>query len=332
MIQILLTFLSAFLLSGIAGYYSIIGLALIFPGAFWPVVLMGGSLEFSKLVTASWLYRNWKTAPILLKSYLTSAVVILMLITSMGIFGFLSKAHIEHAADSAPLFDKVALFDEQIATKKQQIDENKKAIKQMDEAVDELMGRTTDDTGANRAVSVRKSQQKERTRLTNENVQFQKEIGKLNEEKAPIMSEMRKSEADIGPIKYVAELIYGSSDSGIVDKAVRLVIMIIMLVFDPLAVLLLIASNISLEIRNGKPKEIPSVRGIVPLQDEEELLHPSTIQTVESPTPEKNEDLENSTIEINKENIAEGPTLEVEPPTHVETHHAEGVYSSSKVN
>ena len=310
MIQILLTFLSAFLLSGIAGYYSIIGLALIFPGAFWPVVLMGGSLEFSKLVTASWLYRNWKTAPILLKSYLTSAVVILMLITSMGIFGFLSKAHIEHAADSAPLFDKVALFDEQIATKKQQIDENKKAIKQMDDAVDQLMGRTTDDNGANRAVSVRKSQQKERTRLTNENVQFQKEIGKLNEQKAPIMSEMRKSEADIGPIKYVAELIYGSSDNGIVDKAVRLVIMIIMLVFDPLAVLLLIASNISLELRNGKPKVQP-----IQTTPEEPIQKPIL-----------------NTVEIEKENIAEGPTLEVEPPIHVETHHAEGVYSSSKVN
>ena len=310
MIQILLTFLSAFLLSGIAGYYSIIGLALIFPGAFWPVVLMGGSLEFSKLVTASWLYRNWKTAPILLKSYLTSAVVILMLITSMGIFGFLSKAHIEHAADSAPLFDKVALFDEQIATKKQQIDENKKAIKQMDDAVDQLMGRTTDDNGANRAVSVRKSQQKERTRLTNENVQFQKEIGKLNEQKAPIMSEMRKSEADIGPIKYVAELIYGSSDNGIVDKAVRLVIMIIMLVFDPLAVLLLIASNISLELRNGKPKVQP-----IQTTPEEPIQKPIL-----------------NTVEIEKENIAEGPTLEVEPPIRVETHHAEGVYSSSKVN
>ena len=271
---------------------------------------MGGSLEFSKLVTASWLYRNWKTAPILLKSYLTSAVVILMLITSMGIFGFLSKAHIEHAADSAPLFDKVALFDEQIATKKQQIDENKKAIKQMDDAVDQLMGRTTDDNGANRAVSVRKSQQKERTRLTNENVQFQKEIGKLNEQKAPIMSEMRKSEADIGPIKYVAELIYGSSDNGIVDKAVRLVIMIIMLVFDPLAVLLLIASNISLELRNGKPKVQP-----IQTTPEEPIQKPIL-----------------NTVEIEKENIAEGPTLEVEPPIHVETHHAEGVYSSSKVN
>ena len=256
MIHTILTFLAAFLLSGIAGYYSIVGLALIFPGAFWPVVIMGGSLEFSKLVTASWLYRNWKSSPFLLKSYLTTAVVILMIITSMGIFGFLSKAHIEHATESAPIYDKVALYDEQISTKKLQIEDNKKAIKQMDDSVDQLMNRTKDDKGVNRAVQVRKSQQKERVRLTNENLKLQKEIADVNEQKSPIMAEMRKNEADIGPIKYVAELIYGTSDSDIIDKAVRLVIMIIMLVFDPLAVLLLIAGNISMERKNVNTFEL----------------------------------------------------------------------------
>lgn len=323
MMLILLTFLAAFLLSGIAGYYSIVGLALIFPGAFWPVVVMGGALEFSKLVTASWLYRNWKTAPVLLKSYLTTAVVILMLITSMGIFGFLSKAHIEHATESAPLYDKVALFDEQITTKKLQIEDNKKAIKQMDEAVDQLMGRTTDDKGANRAVQVRKSQQKERTRLSSENIQLQKEIGKLNEEKAPILADMRKTEADIGPIKYVAELIYGSSDSDIVDKAVRMVIMIIMLVFDPLAVLLLIAGNISLGVRNDRNKQM------------EKNLFSSNPNKVE----EKKKDEESiqsgaTTVSVDKQNIAEMETaahfpLETAPATEIEeTHHAEGLYTT----
>ena len=98
--MIYLTFLAAFLLSGIAAYYSIIGLAAIFTGAFWPVVIMGGALEFAKLVTASWLYRNWKETSFLLKSYLTAAVVVLMLITSMGIFGFLSKSHIDSTLDA----------------------------------------------------------------------------------------------------------------------------------------------------------------------------------------------------------------------------------------
>jgi hypothetical protein len=97
--MIYLTFIAAFLLSGIAAYYSIIGLAAIFMGAFWPVVFMGSALEFAKLVTASWLYRNWKLAPKLLKTYLTISVVLLMLITSMGIFGFLAKAHIDSTLD-----------------------------------------------------------------------------------------------------------------------------------------------------------------------------------------------------------------------------------------
>ena len=324
MIQLILTFISAFLLSGIAGYYSIVGLALIFPGAFWPVVIMGGSLEFSKLVTASWLYRNWKTSPVLLKSYLTIAVVILMLITSMGIFGFLSKAHIEHSTASAPIADKVALFDEQIATKKTQIEDNKKAIKQMDDAVDQLMGRTTDDKGANRAVQVRKSQQKERTRLSEDNLKLQKEIAKINEDKAPIISELRKTEADIGPIKYVAELVYGSSDNNIVDKAVRMVIMIIMLVFDPLAVLLLIAGNISLEIRNGTPNEIQNIRKNNVTPKQKKNVYKNVIQPLDqSNQSQKQETTTERTIEINKENIAEGPSVEIE-----ETHHADGLFTT----
>ena len=91
----ILTLLSALSISGVAIFYSVIGLATIFPGAFWPVVIMGSVLEVGKLVTASWLYRNWRHTRFLLKSYLTIAVVVLSLITSMGIFGFLSKAHLE---------------------------------------------------------------------------------------------------------------------------------------------------------------------------------------------------------------------------------------------
>ena len=318
--MIFLTFLAAFLLSGIAGYYSIIGLALIFPGAFWPVVIMGGSLEFSKLVTASWLYRNWKTAPILLKSYLTFAVLILMLITSMGIFGFLSKAHIEHSTESAPIADKIAMYDDKIASFKIQIDENKKAIKQMDDSVDQVLSRSTSENSALRSVQIRKSQQKERSRLTKENTVLLAQIAQVNEEKTPIMVELRKTEADIGPIKYVAELAYGSSDSGIVDKAVRMVIMIIMLVFDPLAVLLLVAGNISLE----KKKEDKNER---PMSTKNEDNSP-TIQEMVQPNSNKMQvPIQDATIEIQKENV-----ISMQEPEHVETHHEEGIYSTEPTN
>jgi hypothetical protein len=257
MITIYITLLSALLLSGIAAYYSVIGLASIFTGAFWPVVFMGSVLELSKIVTTSWLYRNWKTCPLLLKSYLTAAVVILMIITSMGIFGYLSKSHLEQSASIGPLADKVAIYDEKINTIKGDIDANRKALKQMDEAVDNLMARTDDAKGAERSVQVRKAQQKERIQLTEEISRKQKEITTLTDEKAPLANELRKAESDFGPIKYVAELIYGSSERDIIDRAVRLVIILIMVVFDPLAVLLLIAGNMSLIDQENRKKKTP---------------------------------------------------------------------------
>jgi hypothetical protein len=244
--MIILTLLTALGLSGVAAYYSVIGLAQIFPGSFWPVIIMGSILEASKLVTVSWLYRNWKECPILIKTYLSIAVTILMLITSMGIFGFLSKAHLEHSADSGPYVDKISIIDEKIRTSKENIDANRKALRQMDEAVDQVMGRSTDEKGADKAVAVRRTQQKERIRLQSEISAEQKTIATLNEERAPISTELRKVEADVGPIKYIAALAYDETTTDIMDKAVRLVILLIIVVFDPLAILLLIAYNMSL--------------------------------------------------------------------------------------
>ena len=142
--MIFLTFLTALALSGVAAYYSVIGLAAIFPGSFWPIIIMGSVLEAAKLVTVSWLYRNWKVAHLGMKSYLTAATIILMLITSMGIFGYLSKAHLEHSADNAPIVSKVQLLDEKIRVAKENLDANRKVIKQMDEQVDQTMGRSKD--------------------------------------------------------------------------------------------------------------------------------------------------------------------------------------------
>jgi hypothetical protein len=276
------TLLNAFLLSGVAAYYSVIGLASIFPGSYWPIVIMGSVLECSKLVTASWLYRNWKTVPIALKLYLTSAVAILMLITSMGIFGYLSKAHLEHSADVGPLSDKVAIYDEKIKTAKENIDANRKALKQMDEAVDQIMVRSSDEKGADKANTIRRSQAKERNRLNTEISSEQETISKLSETRAPLANELRKAESDFGPIKYVAELIYSSGDREIIDKAVRLVIMLIMIVFDPLAVLLLISANISLKQDEEPKNPIVEEREVIPTPTEE-VVEEETNQT-DTPT------------------------------------------------
>lgn len=250
--MIFLTLLTALGLSGIAAYYSVIGLAQIFPGSFWAVIIMGSILEASKLVTVSWLYRNWKECPVLIRTYLSIAVVILMLITSMGIFGFLSKAHLEHSADNAPLADRIALLDEKIKTEKENVETNRKTIKQYDEFVDQTMGRSTDEKGADKAQAIRRSQQKDRSRILQEIEQSQITIAKYSEERAPLSTELKKIEADIGPIKYIAALAYGTeADGELIDKAVRLVILLIIIVFDPLAILLLIAYNMSVKEKQG---------------------------------------------------------------------------------
>jgi len=241
-----LLFFTAFVLSGIAAYYSVIGLIAIFSAAVIPVAIMGGSLEMAKLVVASWLYRYWKSVPFLMKAYFTSALVILMLITSMGIFGFLSKAHSDQSLVSGDVSAKIAVYDEKIKTAKENIDANRKALKQMDESVDQVMGRSTDEKGADKAVALRRAQQKERGRLIAEIETYQKTVSSLNEERAPIAADVRKVEAEVGPIRYIAALIYGDNpDENMLERSVRWLIILLIIVFDPLAVLMLIAANLT---------------------------------------------------------------------------------------
>jgi len=255
MLFALITLLSAISLSAIAAYYSVIGLMAIFAASPIPIAIMGGALEFSKLIAASWAYKNWSVAPRFLKYYFTVAVMILMFITSLGIFGYLSKAHNDQSLVSGDVSAKIAMIDEKIKVEKDNIDVNRKQIKQMDDSVDQTMVRSTSEKGAEKAASLRKAQQAERNRLLKEIETYNKRVSTLNEERAPIASEIRKVEAEVGPIKYIAALIYGDSvDSNLLDKSVRFVIILLVLVFDPMAVLLVIAGNFSLR-QIAKEKE-----------------------------------------------------------------------------
>ena len=251
-----LTLLVALSLSSVAAWYSIIGLTAIFAGAVIPVIIMGGILEIGKITTTVWLRKYWNRCGFLLKLYLVPAVIALALLTSMGIFGFLSKAHMEQGITSGDVQDKIALYDEKIKTSKENIDANRKALKQMDEAVDQVMGRSTTETGADKAVQIRRSQQKERARLFAEIEAEQKKITALNEERAPIAAEVRKVEAEVGPIKYIAALIYGdNADNNMLESSVRWVIILLVIVFDPLAIALVLAANASKEWDKEKEDE-----------------------------------------------------------------------------
>jgi hypothetical protein len=235
---------TAILLSCVAAYYSVAGLTAIFSAATIPVIIMGGSLELGKIVATVWLHNNWKRAGFLFKAYLVPAVAFLMLLTSMGIFGYLSKAHSDQSLVSGDAVAKVAIYDEKIKISRDNIEADRKALKQMDEAVDQVMGRSADEKGADKAVAIRRGQQRERARILADIEAEQKKITSLNEERAPLAAEFRKVESEVGPIKYIAALVYGDNpDSNVLERAVRLVIIMIVLVFDPLALTLILAAN-----------------------------------------------------------------------------------------
>ena len=243
-----LTLLVALALSAIAAYYSIIGLTAIFAAAVIPIIIMGSILEIAKITATVWLRRYWNKAGLIIKLYLVPAIISLAVITSMGIFGFLSKAHMDQNITTGDVQSKIAIYDEKIKTEKENIDANRKALKQMDEGVDQVLGRSTDERGAEKAVAMRRSQQKERTRLQTEILQSQKSIAELNDARAPIAAEVRKVEAEVGPIKYIAALIYGDNpDQNLLESAVRWVIILLVIVFDPLAIALVLAANQSKE-------------------------------------------------------------------------------------
>jgi hypothetical protein len=242
-----LVLLVALGISGVAAWYSIIGLAAIFAAAKIPVIIMGASLEVGKLVTASWLYQNWNRAPILLKSYLTIAVAVLMFITSMGIFGFLSKAHMDQTIVSGDNTLLIEQLDQRIDREQTRIRDAELVISQLDQAVQTLMDfdRIRGDDGA---IAVREGQKDERNNLNAIVDSASDTIGELRSQRLVLSQEQLELEAEVGPIKYIAELIYDSEiDRIVLDDAVRWVILIIIFVFDPLAVLLLIAANISIK-------------------------------------------------------------------------------------
>ena len=251
----LLTFISAIAISLIAAGYSILGLATLFAGAAVPIIAMGSALEVGKLVAASWLYHNWREGiPRALKAYLFTAIIVLVFITSVGIFGFLSKAHLDQVRPTGNNAVQIALIDKQIDQQNLIIDRAENTLDRLDKALDVYIAKEY----VSRGLKERKKQKEERDFLNAEIKKAMDEIARLTSDKSNIEIEQLKIEADVGPLKYVAELIYGDNAKDHFDEAVRIIILILIFVFDPLAVLLLIAANISLrqwrDKRNAKKK------------------------------------------------------------------------------
>jgi len=244
MILTILLLISGLAVSIIGAYYSILGLAALFAGAYWAVVTMGITLEVAKLVTVSWLYRNWKLdlLPQSIRMYLLSAVLMLMFITSIGIFGFLSKAHLDTSAPNTGNRLLVKNIERQIESEKKAIAGAQKVVDQLDKALDKVI-----DKDADKGLVERQKQQNERNRANNIITTSSNKITQLSNQKLNYDKNQLAIDKEIGPFKYVAEILFGDADDGNLDRAVRFVIICLLFVFDPLAVLMLIAVNVSIK-------------------------------------------------------------------------------------
>ena len=258
MILTILLFLSGIAVSVVGAYYSILGLASLFAGAYWAVITMGVTLEVAKLVTVSWLYRNWNLdlLPQSIRAYLLSAVLMLMFITSIGIFGFLSKAHLDTAAPNSGNRLLVKNIERQIDSEKKAIEGAQKIVDQLDKALDKVI-----DKDADKGLIERQKQITERNRANNIIANSSKKITDLSNQKLKYDKDQLAIDKEVGPFKYVAEILFGDADDGNLDRAVRFIIICLILVFDPLAVLMLVAVNVSI-------KEYQRNKGIINKEQE----------------------------------------------------------------
>ena len=244
-----LSLLSGLSISAVSAYFSIIGILTIYPAAFWPILSMGVCLEIAKLVAILWLKQNWEFAPILVKSYLMTAVSVLMIITAVGSYGFLSKAHLDQGASTVDNSAKIAQLSYRISREQSNITDDEKVIKQLDDTIDSYLGKDRTD----KSLAVRRSQVPQRKQLKADIDETQQRIDDLNTQKFQLDSAVRKIQLEVGPIRYISELFYGTADDATknIESAVRMFTLLIIWALDPLAVALLIAANHSiLRLRN----------------------------------------------------------------------------------
>ena len=239
----ILTFITAMAIASVAAWYSIVGLMAIFAGAVIPIAIMGAVLEVGKLVTAAWLHQNWEKTRWWMKTYLTTAVFLLMFITSLGIFGFLSKAHLEHSISTGGTNElRIANLERQIGNQQRVITDSEKVLGQLDQTVQVLLDADRI-RGRSGALATRKGQAEERTALNQDIDDAYGLIEEYQTELTPLQQEKLAIEVEVGPLKYIAELIYGDEAEDYFDEAVRIVILLLIFTFDPLAIVLLLAAN-----------------------------------------------------------------------------------------
>ena len=252
-----LTLGTSLTLATTAAYFSIVGLMTIFSGAVIGIAIMATVLEISKLVSAAWLHYEWDRINNLVRGYFTAAVIVLMLITSMGIFGFLSKAHIDSALVSDTYSLEASIIDTRIAAEQSKL----KAAQDRIEGLDYVL--ETAQPKDRNYVNGRQTEERNNLAITIDKAVDS--IVQYNEQKLPIQRLQLEQESELGPVKYIADMIYGSNAKEYYDDAVRWIILVIIFVFDPLAIMLLIVSTAAFK----RDRETPSK----PLIDNSQIMN-----------------------------------------------------------
>jgi hypothetical protein len=264
----LLTLLVALAISTVAAYYSIVGLMAIFAGATTAIAIMGIVLEIGKLICASWTFTNWKSCPVIMRSYFIIAVVILMLITSLGIFGFLSRAHIQQSSPTGLLVERIERIDLKINQRQTQISRYQGRLDTLDQALQRYI-----ELGAISKGLRKIGEMDNETKLLKTKIEgLENEIDDLTDEKYERKTKLNLAEVEVGPIRYVASMLYDDVSESQLEQAVRWIIVLLIFVFDPLAVVLVIAANISLRDYRRERKMATKTVTVMPDLSDKEII------------------------------------------------------------
>lgn len=234
----------ALMLSSISAYFSVLGFTALFPGSFLPIIVMASSLELAKIITVVWLHQHWKDVSWFIRSYLSASVIILMIITSLGVFGFLSKAHIKYQLNiDSGIGEQIALLEAEITNKEKMLADTEKEITLIDGAAEKLFDLSKKVADAKTAIRERDKNKKERTKLLQQKTDIEKEIAELKTEHIQIKTKYSEKESEVGPIKYAADLIFGKATKEQLERTIRYAILLLVFIFDPLAIVLLLGAS-----------------------------------------------------------------------------------------
>jgi chaperonin cofactor prefoldin len=261
-----LTLFVALAISTVAAWYSIVGLMAIFAGATTAIMIMGIVLEIGKLICASWTFTNWKSCPVIMRSYFIISVIVLMFITSLGIFGFLSRAHITQSSPTALISERIERIDLKIDQRQTQIKRYQGRLDTLDQALQRYI-----ELGAiSKGLAKIGAMDNETSILKTKIEGLENEIDGLTDEKYELKTNLSLAEVEVGPIRYVAEMLYDDTSESELEQAVRWIIILLIFVFDPLAVMLVIAANITLrDYRKEKKLATRTVTVMPDLSDKE---------------------------------------------------------------